>query len=298
MKTIRVVLVDDHRMLLAGLQMLLQPLGHIEVVGTATSAAEAYTTVAAHLPDVVLLDLNLPDQSGVEVCRQLTAAYPRLRVLVLTTLQERSYVTRLMQEGASGYVLKNASPEELAEAIARVQAGKKYFSEAIQELLLQPEPAAPTRPVLTRREREVLQLLASGLTSQQMADQLFLSTLTIETHRRNLLTKFGAPNTAVLVRLDEDVDVDEITVAYPSIFEVMDDLQSMGESNAAINRRTHLSRDALISAAATYAALHGLEDGSVPATYGLLYMIGWKPSPEQRKPLERGSAGQSLKDVL
>lgn len=198
---IRVVLVDDHRMLLAGLQMLLQPLPTIEVVGTATTAAEAYAAVAAHRPDVVLLDLNLPDQSGVEVCRQLTATYPGLRVLVLTTLHERSYVTRLMQEGALGYVLKNASPEELTEAIARVHAGRKYFSDEVQELLLQPEPVAPARPVLTRREREILALLASGLTSQQMADQLFLSALTIETHRRNLLTKFNASNSAVLIRL-------------------------------------------------------------------------------------------------
>jgi len=201
MTPIRVVLVDDHRMLLAGLQMLLQPLDFITVVGTATTAAEAYAAVAARQPDVVLLDINLPDQSGVDVCRQLAHKYPRLKILVLTTLQEKSYVTRLMQEGAAGYVLKNASPEELTEAITRVHAGKKYFSDAIQELLLQPEPTAPARPVLTRREREVLGLIASGLTSQEMADKLFVSALTVETHRRNLLTKFGAPNTAVLIRL-------------------------------------------------------------------------------------------------
>lgn len=201
MTPIRVVLVDDHRMLLAGLQMLLEPLDFITVVGTATCAAEALAVVATLRPDVVLLDINLPDQSGVDVCRQLTATYPGLKVVALTTLQEKSYVTRMMQEGAAGYVLKNASPEELAEAITRVHAGKKYFSDEIQELLLQPEPATPVRPVLTRREREILTLIASGLTSQEMADQLFVSFLTIETHRRNLLTKFGVHNTAMLVRL-------------------------------------------------------------------------------------------------
>jgi DNA-binding NarL/FixJ family response regulator len=201
MTPIRVVLVDDHRMLLAGLQMLLEPLNFITVVGTATSAAGALTVAAAHRPDVVLLDINLPDQSGVDVCRQLTATQPGLKVLALTTLQEKSYVTRMMQEGAAGYVLKNASPEELTEAITRVHAGKKYFSDEIQELLLQPEPAAPTRPLLTRREREVLTLIADGLTSQEMADRLFVSSLTIETHRRNLLTKFCVHNTAMLIRL-------------------------------------------------------------------------------------------------
>ncbi|UOQ74914.1 response regulator [Hymenobacter cellulosilyticus] len=201
MTPIRVVLVDDHRMLLAGLQMLLQPLDFISVVGTATCAAEAYAIVAQHHPDVVLLDINLPDQSGVDVCRQLTQAQPGLKVLALTTLQEKSYVTRMMQEGAAGYVLKNASPEVLAEAITRVHAGKKYFSDEIQELLLQPEPTPVARPLLTRREREVLALIAGGLTSQEMAEKLFVSALTIETHRRNLLTKFGVHNTAMLIRL-------------------------------------------------------------------------------------------------
>lgn len=199
--TIKVVLVDDHRLLLAGLQMLLEPLATIEVVGTATTAAEAYAVVARLRPDVVLLDINLPDQSGVEVCRQLTTTYPALKVLVLTTLHEKSYVTRLMQEGAAGYLLKNAPPEELTEAIARVHAGRRYFSEEVQELLLQPTPAGAAPPLLTRREQEVLLLIASGLTSQAMADQLFLSALTIETHRRNLLTKFGVGNTAALIRL-------------------------------------------------------------------------------------------------
>lgn len=200
MEKIKVLLVDDHRMLLAGLQMLLAPLPTIAVVGTATTAAEAYAAVAQLRPDVVLLDLNLPDQSGVDVCRQLRATYPALKVVILTTTHEKSYVTRLMQEGAAGYLLKNAPPEELTEAILRVHAGRRYFSDEVQELLLQPSPAADPAPLLTRREKEVLALLADGLTSQALADKLFLSILTIETHRRNLLTKFGVANTAALIR--------------------------------------------------------------------------------------------------
>jgi DNA-binding NarL/FixJ family response regulator len=200
MDKIKVLLVDDHRMLLAGLQMLLAPLPTMAVVGTATTAAEAYAAVAQLRPDVVLLDLNLPDQSGVEVCRQLRATYPTLKIVALTTTHEKSYVTRLMQEGAAGYLLKNAPPEELTEAILRVHAGRRYFSEEVQELLLQPGPAADPAPLLTRREKEVLALLAEGLTSQAMANKLFLSVLTIETHRRNLLTKFGVGNTASLIR--------------------------------------------------------------------------------------------------
>jgi DNA-binding NarL/FixJ family response regulator len=198
---IRVLLVDDHRLVLAGLRMLLEPLTFVEVIGTATTAAEAYAAVSQLRPEVVLLDINLPDQSGLHVCRQLTDTYPGLKVLALTTLNEKSYVTRMMQQGAMGYVLKNASPEELAEAITRVWAGKKYFSDEVQELLLQPTPPTPAVPLLTRREKEVLALIANGLTSQDIADRLFVSALTIETHRRNILTKFEVNNTASLIRL-------------------------------------------------------------------------------------------------
>ncbi|GAA4037448.1 response regulator transcription factor [Hymenobacter glaciei] len=197
----RVLLVDDHPMVVAGLQALLAPLPGLTVVATAASAAEAYAAVAAHQPDVVLLDINLPDQSGLDVCRRLVDEYPGLKVLALTTLNEKSYVTRMMAQGAAGYVLKNASPEELAEAIARVQAGKKYFSEEVQELLLQPEPVVAAVPPLTRREKEILGFIAQGLTSQDIADRLFLSALTVETHRRNLLAKFEVNNTASLIRL-------------------------------------------------------------------------------------------------
>lgn len=199
---IRVLLVDDHQLVRAGLQVLLAALDFVTVVAACATAAEAYAAVAQHQPDVVLLDINLPDESGTEVCRQLTARYPALRVLALTTLNEKSYVLRMMEHGAAGYVLKNASPEELAEAIARVHAGKKYFSEEVQELLLRPTPAgAPAPALLTRREREVLRLIAEGLTSQEIGNRLFLSPLTIETHRRNLLTKFEVNNTAALIRL-------------------------------------------------------------------------------------------------
>jgi two-component system, NarL family, nitrate/nitrite response regulator NarL len=201
MVAIRVLLVDDHRMVLEGLRLLLQPLPHIQVVGTCASAAEALAAVAAEVPDVVLLDLNLPDQPGSAVCRQLTSTYPSIKVLVLTTLNEKSMVQRLMQDGAAGYVLKNASPEELAEAVSRVHAGRKYFSDEVQELLLQPTPPTPTVPALTRREKEILPLIAQGLTSQAIADQLFLSALTVETHRRNILAKFEVNNTAALIRL-------------------------------------------------------------------------------------------------
>lgn len=197
---IRLLLVDDHRIVLEGLRVLLAPLAHVTVVGSATTAAEARQLARHTRPDVVLLDLNLPDGSGIDVCQQLLAEQPALRVVALTTLNKRSYLTRMIQAGAAGYVLKNALPEELAEALARVCAGNTFFSEEMQLLLLQAEdPANPAAPSLTRREKEILGCIAEGLTSQQMADKLFISYLTIETHRRNLLTKFRVHNTITLV---------------------------------------------------------------------------------------------------
>lgn len=201
MEVIRVLLVDDHRIVLEGLRVLLAPLPYVTVVGSATTAAEAYQLARHTRPHVVLLDLNLPDGNGIDVCRQLLAEQPTLRVVALTTLSERSYLLRMLQAGAAGYVLKNALPEELAEALAKVCAGKKFLSEEMQELLLQTEASdSVAAPILTRREKEVLLSIADGLTSQEMAAKLFVSNLTIETHRRNLLTKFAVPNTAMLIK--------------------------------------------------------------------------------------------------
>ncbi len=200
MHPIRVLLVDDHRIVLEGLRVLLAPLSHITVVGSATTAAEARDLARHTRPHVVLLDLNLPEGSGIDVCQQLLAEQPGLRVVALTTLNKRSYLTRMIQAGAAGYVLKNALPEELAEALVKVCAGKTFFSEEMQQLLLQAEAPASPAPSLTRREKEVLGCIAEGLTSQQMADKLFVSYLTIETHRRNLLTKFKVHNTITLVK--------------------------------------------------------------------------------------------------
>ena len=199
MPPIHVLIVDDHAMVREGLKVLLQPLEYVAVVAVAATGAEGLAAARQHRPDVVLLDVNLPDQSGIDVCRQLTAAQPGIRVLALTTFNEKLYVTRMMQAGAAGYVLKNALPEELAEAITKVYAGKKFFSDEVQRVLLETS-AAPAAPLLTRREKEVLAAIADGRTSQHIADALCVSVLTIETHRRNLLTKFGVNNTALLIR--------------------------------------------------------------------------------------------------
>ncbi|MDO7846573.1 response regulator transcription factor [Hymenobacter sp. M29] len=199
MSPIHVLIVDDHAMVREGLKALLQPLEYVAVVGVAATGAEGLAAARQLRPDVLLLDINLPDISGLDVCQTLSAELPNLKIVALTTFNEKLYVTRMMQAGAAGYVLKNALPEELAEAITKVYAGKKYFSDDVQHLLLE-TPTAPAAPLLTRREKEVLAAIADGHTSQHIADNLHVSLLTIETHRRNLLTKFGVNNTALLIR--------------------------------------------------------------------------------------------------
>jgi DNA-binding NarL/FixJ family response regulator len=199
MSPIHVLIVDDHAMVREGLRVLLQPLEYVAVVGAAATGAEGLAAARHLRPDVLLLDINLPDISGLDVCQTLSTELPNLKILALTTFNEKLYVTRMMQAGAAGYVLKNALPEELAEAITKVYAGKKYFSDEVQHLLLE-TPTSPAVPLLTRREKEVLAAIADGHTSQHIADNLHVSLLTIETHRRNLLTKFGVNNTALLIR--------------------------------------------------------------------------------------------------
>ena len=172
MNPIHLLIVDDHAMVREGLKVLLQPLEYVAIVGVAATGAEALAAARQLRPDVVLLDINLPDMSGIDVCQTLVAEQPGLKILALTTFSEKLYVTRMMQAGAAGYVLKNALPEELAEAITRVFAGKKFFSEEVQNLLLQAPAEEVAAPLLTRREKEVLAAIADGRTSQHIADAL------------------------------------------------------------------------------------------------------------------------------
>lgn len=204
MTPIRVLIVDDHEMVLAGLQVLLEPLPSIEVIGSVgTGAAALHFVRHVAVPDVVLLDISLPDVNGIDLCQQLLGAGPGLRVLGLSTFNDRAFITGLLQQGASGYVLKNATLAELAEAITKVHSGEKYLSEEALGMLVQDVAPPPSSqgPTLTRREKEILLLIADGCTNQVIAQKLFVSPLTVDTHRRNLFTKFGVNNAAALIKL-------------------------------------------------------------------------------------------------
>jgi DNA-binding NarL/FixJ family response regulator len=143
------------------------------------------------------MDINLPDKSGIDLCREVKEKYPSVFIIGLSTFNQQSFIQKMMDSGASGYVLKNATQEELMEAISVVIKGKIYFSDEASQVLTK----ADVNPILlTRREKEVLELIAEGLTNNEIAQKLFVSPTTIDTHRKNLLAKFGVRNTASLIR--------------------------------------------------------------------------------------------------
>ncbi len=195
---IKVFIVDDHYMVIEGIRSLLQNEEGIEWSGHATNAASCVAFLQQQLPDVILMDINLPDKNGIDLCKEVKEKYPSVFILGLSTFNQQSFIQKMMNNGASGYVLKNATQEELMEAIETVSKGKTYLSDEVASSLR--KEVLSEIPVVTRREKEVLLLIADGLTNAEIAKQLFLSTTTVDTHRKNLLAKFDVKNTASLIK--------------------------------------------------------------------------------------------------
>jgi len=195
---IKVFITDDHYMVIEGIHSLLQHESTIEMVGHAMNAASCLAYLEQNLPDIILMDIGLPDKSGIDLCQEVKEKFPSVFVIGLSTFNQQSFIEKMMNNGASGYVLKNATQDELLEAITTVAHGKTYLSfeagKTLQRIKNNPI-------VLTRREKEVLELIAEGMTNNEIAAKLFVGTTTVDTHRKNLLTKFEAKNTATLIRV-------------------------------------------------------------------------------------------------
>ncbi|HTG56163.1 MAG TPA: response regulator transcription factor [Niabella sp.] len=194
---INLFIVDDHYMIIEGIQSLLMQEKDIIWRGHATSAASCLAFLEKNQPDVILMDINLPDRTGIDLCKEVKALYPSIFIIGLSTFNQHSFISKMMDNGASGYILKNATRPELMEAIYTVIKGKLFFSNEAA-LALQQSPDVSI--ILTRREKEVLELIADGLTNNEIAAQLFISITTVDTHRKNLLSKFDSRNVASLVR--------------------------------------------------------------------------------------------------
>lgn len=198
---VRVFIVDDHPVVVAGLQSLLRQLDQIEVAGAASNAFEAIPFLRSNQVDVVLLDINLPDISGIDLCKKIHKEFPETKILGISTFSDRSFISRMIENGAAGYLIKSASAEEIAEAIATVLNGKMYLSVSMEHVLRPLSVTPDNLPALTKREKEILTHIAEGFTNNQIAEKLFISPLTVDSHRKNLLTKLNVNNTASLIRL-------------------------------------------------------------------------------------------------
>jgi DNA-binding NarL/FixJ family response regulator len=196
---IKVFITDDHYMVVEGIRSLLQHEKGIEWIGHATNAASCLAFLNMQLPDVILMDINLPDKNGIDLCREVKEKYPSIFIVGLSTFNQQSFIEKMMKNGASGYVLKNATREELMKAIEAVSHGKTYLSHEAAQALIQDQDS--NKPVLTRREIEILELISTGMTNLDIAEKLFISSSTVDTHRKNLLAKFDAKNVASLVRM-------------------------------------------------------------------------------------------------
>jgi len=195
---INVAIVDDHKILTDGLKSLIEESGIAKVVGVAHSGAECRNSIGFWKPDVLLLDVGLPDINGVDLCKELKEHLPELKILALTTHNEYSVVRQMLENGALGYLIKNAMTEEVLAGIQAVAAGETFLCHEIDVLMKRPKE---THLWLSQREREMLKLVAEGLTNGEIADRIFLSPETIKSYRKNLLLKLNAKNTAVLVRI-------------------------------------------------------------------------------------------------
>lgn len=196
---INVFIVDDHLMVIEGIHSLLQNEPEIVWSGQATTAAACIDFLKNKKPDVILMDISLPDKSGIELCAEVKTLYPEIYILGLSTFNQQSFIEKMLESGASGYLLKNATKEELLDGIHTVIKGKQYLSFDAATTLRQ--QALPTNaPLITRREKEILGLIADGLTNNEIAQHLFISVATVDTHRKNLLAKFEAKNIASLIK--------------------------------------------------------------------------------------------------
>lgn len=199
----RLVIVDDHPIVIQGLSALLQGEDDLHIAGTFTSG-NAFLTFLKEKPqvDIVLLDITLPDINGVEVCKEIKRLSPETKVLIISNHSERSIIMQMLQQGASGYLLKNASSEELVRCVHDVLAGRIALSAEVTAIMTRPlQNELKDVPHLTKREIQVLGMIAEGRTSASIAEELCVSQFTVETHRRNLMQKFDANNTAALIKM-------------------------------------------------------------------------------------------------
>ena len=201
---IKLVMADDHPMVIRGLMDIIRPQEHMEVLATYGTGTELLQGLILQQPDVLLLDLQLPDMPGQEVARAVMTQHPGVHILIVTSIDTAYRVKEMMQLGCRGYLLKSTTPDTLVTAIEKVYQGEEYIESHLKEQLLasvlHPGKKSGSTIRLTKRELEILKLLCDGLSNYDIGEQLFLSHRTVENHRMSLLQKFDVKNSVALVR--------------------------------------------------------------------------------------------------
>jgi DNA-binding NarL/FixJ family response regulator len=205
-KKIRILLADDHNIMRRGLRLLLERQPGFEVVGEAADGRQTVERAEATKPDIVVLDIAMPNMSGIEAAQRIRAVLPQVAIIILSMHSDEGYVLRALKVGAKGYLLKDSAEDDLIEAIKAVSEGKAFFSPEISKILVEDyvrdmkkRGAEDSYELLTSREREILQLLAEGKSNKDIATSLNLSLYTVETHRRNLQDKLNLHSVAELI---------------------------------------------------------------------------------------------------
>ncbi|HEY0744753.1 MAG TPA: response regulator transcription factor [Chryseosolibacter sp.] len=204
----KILIADDHFLIRAGVKQMISQLEDVELAAEAISGKDVLRLFEELRPELLLLDISLPDMTGIEVTEKIMQQYPAAKIIILSMHNDGEYISKCIELGVKGYVIKNESADELQYAVKAVLAGKEYFSREVQDVIFRKYTTSvikkTTREVekvtLTNRERDILQLLADGMTSNQIADRLFISTRTVETHRANLMKKLDAKNAIDLLR--------------------------------------------------------------------------------------------------
>jgi DNA-binding NarL/FixJ family response regulator len=197
---ISVFIVDDHPVVVEGIRSFLINQECIYWAGHALTAAGCSAWLDSNSADVILMDINLPDKSGIDLCAEVKKKKPKTQVLALSTLNQPSYIHKMIENGASGYILKNADKEELLDAIKDVANGKTHLCMEALEAVKNSSNNLGGKPILTRREKEILSLIADGLTNAEMSEKLFVSHWTVDSHRKSIMTKLNTKNTAMLIK--------------------------------------------------------------------------------------------------
>jgi two-component system, NarL family, nitrate/nitrite response regulator NarL len=208
---IKLFVVDDHPIFIDGITGLLKDTPGFEIIGTAVNGKELLEKMADNMPDIILMDINMPEMDGIEATKEIKRIYPDVKVIMLTMFNDIRFIKELLEIGAKGYILKNISREDLIKAIQTVSSGKPFLDSAVQEKVISSMSAAEEEDIddkeadamvqnITSRELEILQLIALGLTSQDISKKLYISKNTVETHRKNLLAKLNVKNTASLLK--------------------------------------------------------------------------------------------------